>query len=198
MGLIGKGLDIIDKGFETAERFSPRKQIDKERRIREKASKPFTLILAEILLLIIASLYICKICILACGFNDGLGDRTLSLIMYMFEIAMLFIAIRSLLGISSKKPESWAAVVRGGATMFIMSLMTLMFSTPLSASSLVNVDIWYAAILTIPMIALMCKKTVREYYTPPMMECRSLKYWMMTCFGMKLYPGHKYRLTYEN
>lgn len=198
MGLIGKGLDIIDKGLGTAERLSPKRQIDKERRIREKASKPLTLILAEMLLLIIASVYICKICILACGFNDGLGDRILSLAMYIFEIAMLFIAIRSLLGISSKKPESWAAVVRGGATMFIMSLMTLVFSTPLSASSLVNIDVWYAAILTIPLIALMCKKSVREYYTPPMMECRPLKYWIMTCIGMKLYPGQRYRLTYEN
>lgn len=198
MGLIGKGIDIVEKSLDAAERLSPKKQMEKERRIREKASKPFTLILAELLLLVIASIYICKICILACGFNEGFGDRTVSLLMYVFEIVMMFIAIRSLLGISSKKPESWAAVVRGGATVFIMSLMTLLFSMPLSASSLVNIDVWYAAILTLPMIALMCKKSVREYYTPPMMECRPLKYWILTCIGMKLYPGQKYRLSYEN
>lgn len=198
MGLIGRGLDILERGLDTAEQLSPKKQIEKERKIRQKAAKPYTLIMAEILLLIISSVYICKICILACGFYNGFGDRTLSLLMYIFEIAMLFIAVRGLLGISSRKPGSWGAVVRGGVAMMIMGIMTLIFSVPLSASSLVNIDVWYAAVLTIPLIALMCKKSVREYYTPPMMECRPLKYWILTCVGMKLYPGSKYRLSYEN
>jgi hypothetical protein len=81
--------------------------------------------------------------------------------------------------------------------MLILGVLTMFISAPMSASSLINVDIWYAAVLTIPVIILMCRKNVREYYTPPMLECRPLKYWILTCFGLKLYPGNGYRLSYE-
>ena len=197
MGLISRGLDIMDRGFNKAEELSLRKQIRKNRDILEKSSKPLTLFLAEMLLLIISAVYICKICILASGYETGFGDRNMSALMYFFEIAMLFIAIRGLLGISSRRPSSWAAVVRGSGIMLILGVLTIFMSAPMSASSLINVNIWYAAVLTIPVIILMCRKSVREYYTPPMLECRPLKYWILTCFGLRLYPGNGYRLSYE-
>lgn len=197
MGLIGKGLDTIDHGIGMISNRSLRRRIDRNRDILEESSKPFTLILAELILLIISIIYICKICMSASGFEAGLGDSTMGLIMYVFEISMLFIAINSLMGISSRKPSSWSAVMRGAGMTLIMGVFSIVFSSPLSASSMINLDIWYAAILMIPVMILMCRKNVREYYTPPMMECRPLKYWILTCFGLRLYPGDGYRLSYD-
>lgn len=197
MGLISRGLDLMDSGLGRIEEASLGKQIKKNRNILEQSSKPLTLLLAEFILLIISAIYICKICVLACGYETGFGDRNLSAIMYFLEIGMLFIAIRGLLGVSSRKPSSWAAVVRGSGLMLIMGALAMVASSPLSASALVNVDVWYAVVLTVPVIILMCRKSVREYYTPPMLECRPLKYWILTCFGFKLNPGEGYRLSYK-
>ena len=141
MGIISRSLDVIDRGFNKAEELSLKKQIRKNRDILKKASKPMTLFLAEMLLLIISAIYICKICILASGYDTGFGDRNMSALMYFFEIAMLFIAIRGLLGISSRRPSSWAAVVRGSGIMLSLGVLTMFISAPMSASSLINVDI---------------------------------------------------------
>lgn len=197
MGLISRGLDLVDSSLGRIEEASLGKQIKKNRNILEQSSKPLTLLLAEFILLIISAIYICKICVLACGYETGFGDRNLSAIMYFLEIGMLFIAIRGLLGVSSRKPSSWAAVVRGSGLMLIMGALAMIASSPLSASSLVNIDVWYAVVLTVPVIILMCRKSVREYYTPPMLECKPLKYWILTCFGFKLNPGEGYRLSYK-
>ena len=172
-----------------------------ERRYRKlvikSVERPRLLIVAEIALTFVIVVYLTKICMLTAGIYSGFGKPGRSVIFLIFEIAMMYLAFDSLVGISSNRSKSWRKTVRSGIIMIVMMAISNVVSHATMGSSLVVFRTEFVLIVMIPTILIMMTKGVREYYTPPMTEVKPLRDWIRYLGIEPLYDAQRFELAYE-
>lgn len=163
----------------------------------DKWNRPLSLIVAEMFLLFIVGIYFTKICIVAMGLYVGhyKGMGIISLTTYIFEIAMMFIAMDAMLGISSRKPKAWRKVVRSSILLFLISAIAW-YGEFTGSASLVTLNPLLIAPFVVIVLLIMFMPKVRRYYVPPMMENRPMMAWVKFILFTPLYTSESYRIMH--
>ncbi len=167
------------------------------RKLWKRSGKPLAIVVAEAFLILTVILYFVRIVVLsmAAFIEDPEETRVLNLTMltYIFEIAMIFVTINALLGMSSHRPSGWKTVARSSALLAIMTFIGLVTGHYLSVASLV-----FRVPEVFPLVAIILilwfTRSVREYYTPPLENTPPLKQWVMFAIGYRMYPKGEYRI----
>lgn len=162
------------------------------------SKKPPVLILAEAVLLLLITLYICKICFISMNIKSHELHPYIQFFMFVFDMIMMFIALDAIMGISSKKPKAWRKVIRSTLIMLTITLLGTILQGHINLSSTIIVNVNIAIPIFIPLLILMFLPSVRAYYTPPMMENKPLSDWIRFIGYKPLYPHQKYVLKYKD
>ena len=168
------------------------------RLFRRRGEEPLILRFAELFLMFIISIYIAKICLLAFGMYLGYGLHRTSLLMFVVDIAMMFLTTDSLLAITSRRPKAWKKVTRASILLIVFNLASWLGIMGSTAASLV---VFNPAVVTPPSLAvliMMYLPSVRRYYTPIMEEERPLWAWFRYSWFWPLYTADRYRVVYDD
>ncbi len=164
-----------------------------------KWMRPVSLFIAELFLLLIVCIYSSKICIMGMGLLEGdySGREVEFLIMCVFDIAMMFLSLDSIIGISSRKPQSWRKVIRAGFLLMVISVLNWIVGISIPGD-LTTVNPLVLLPLVAIIIAIMFRCKVRRYYTPPLVEEKPLGEWIKYAVNAQAFDSESYRICYQN
>ena len=168
------------------------------RLFRRRGEEPLILRFAELFLMFIISIYIAKICLLAFGMYLGYGLHRTSLLMFVVDIAMMFLTTDSLLAITSRRPKAWKKVVRASFLLVIFNLVAWMGLSQSTALGFVALNPALVTPFSLAILVIMFTRPVRSYYVPLMEDDRPLKDWVKSVFASPLYTSEGYRIIYED
>lgn len=169
------------------------RQMDKWREF----SGPRILMVAELFLILAAGLYLVKAIMVSDELVSNSDYREFSLLLFLMNLAFVFMSINATFGLSSKKIGSWCAVVRCSGLMFVTSMIAYFFQIRIGLAGDITFDPLMAGLISIPVILIMMLPSTRTFYTPPMMEKKSIVWWILNVFGLKMYKASEYRLKYN-
>ena len=163
------------------------------RRTRRENRMPKGLILAELFIVVMCISYVFKITgtMMDIAADDELYPTIINVFMLQMNLVFLVTTIYALLGVSSRRAESWKKVVR--------SCFTFTFSTFLSAFLLHSTSYTHefdfnpyatAVILFLVVLMMLLSADIKKFYTPPLTEVRPTKYWVSYIFFGKLYNAN--------
>ncbi len=163
--------------------------------------KPFSILVAEVFLILILIIYFAKICTLGMGmFLERPWTEipfSWNMLFFICDIAMMFITVDSMLGLSSRRPKGWKKAMRGAIFLLLFTLIgRFIGSSGLTVSSYITLGLDIVIPLVILIFVLMMLPSVRDYYVPPMESRRPLLAWLRFAFFSPLYPSGKYRIAY--
>lgn len=158
---------------------------------------PRILMVAELFLILAAGLYLVKAIMVSNELVSGSQFSEFSLLMFLVNLAFVFLSINATFGLSSKKIKSWCAVVRCSGLMFVASMIAYFFQIRIGLAGDITFDPLLAGIISIPVILIMFLPSTRAFYTPPMMKKKSIALWILNVFGIKMYKANEYRLRYH-
>ena len=172
------------------------------RRSRMENKMPGGLILAELFIIVMCISYVFKITgtMMDIAADDELYPSIINVFMLQMNLVFLVTTIYALLGISSRRAESWKKVVK--------SCVTFTFSTFMSAF-LMHSDSYvhaydfnpYATLIVLSLVVIMMllSEDIKKYYTPPLTKVRPTRYWFFYIFFGKLYKSnYEIRTTVES
>lgn len=168
------------------------------RLFHRRGDEPLILRFAELFLMFIISVYIAKVCLLAFGMYLGYGYHRISLIMFVVDVAMLFLTTDSLLAITSRRPKAWKKVARASILLIVFNLTSWLGITGSTAASLV---VFNPLVVTPPSMAvllMMYLPSVRRYYMPIMEEEKPIGAWFGYSWFWPLYTAARYRVVYDD
>ena len=160
---------------------------------------PTGLIIAELFLAVMCASYVFKLTgtMMDIASDDILFPSVVNVFMLQMNLVFLVTTIFALLGISSRRTESWKKVVK--------SCITFTFSTFLSAF-LVHSDSythafdfnpWITlAVLLMVVIMMLTSEDIKKFYTPPLEKVRPTLSWVRYIFFGKLYDA-RYEIRFE-
>ena len=166
---------------------------------RKENSMPTGLIIAELFLAVMCASYVFKLTgtMMDIASDDILFPSVVNVFMLQMNLVFLVTTIFALLGISSRRTESWKKVVK--------SCITFTFSTFLSAF-LVHSDSythafdfnpWITlAVLLMVVIMMLTSEDIKKFYTPPLEKVRPTLSWVRYIFFGKLYDA-RYEIRFE-
>ncbi len=166
---------------------------------RKENSMPTGLIIAELFMAVMCASYVFKITgtMMDIAADDSLYPSVINVFMLQMNLVFLVTTIFALLGISSRRTESWKKVVK--------SCFTFSFSTCLSAF-LLHSDSYahafdfnpYATIAVLGCVVLMMlfSYDIKKFYTPPLEKVRPTSRWAVYIFFGKLY-NTEYEVRFE-
>ena len=166
---------------------------------RKENSMPTGLIIAELFLAVMCASYVFKLTGSAMDIasSEDLFPSVVNVFMLQMNLVFLVTTIFALLGISSRRTESWKKVVK--------SCFTFTFSTFLSAFLLHSDSYTHAfdfnpwatlAVLTIVVMMMLFSYDIKKFYTPPLEKVRPTSSWARYIFFGKLYDS-KYEVRFE-
>jgi len=170
------------------------------RRSRMENRMPRGLILAELFIIVMCISYVFKITgtMMDIAADDSLYPSVVNVFMLQMNLVFLVTTIHALLGVSSRRAESWKKVVK--------SCITFTFSTFMSAY-LVHSDSYthafdfnpYATLIVLLLVVIMMLTSmeIKKFYTPPLTKVRPTRYWISYIFFGKLY-NTKYEIRFKN
>ena len=172
------------------------------RRSRKENRMPRGLIIAELFIIVMCISYVFKITgtMMDIAEDDELYPTVINVFMLQMNLVFLVTTIFALLGISSRRSESWKKVVK--------TCITFTFSTFMSAF-LVHSDSYthaydfnpYATAVVLALVVLMMlfSEDIKRFYTPPLTKVRPTRYWFVYIFFGKLYKtNYEIRTTAES
>ena len=160
------------------------------RRSRKENEMPTGLIIAELFIAVMCISYVFKITgtMMDIAAADTLYPSVINVFMLQMNLVFLVTTVFALLGVSSRRADSWKKVVR--------SCFTFTFSTFMSAF-LVQSDSYAhafdfnpyatAAILGIIVLMMLFSMDIKKFYTPPLTKVRPTLSWVNYIFFGKLY-----------
>ena len=160
---------------------------------------PTGLIIAELFMAVMCASSVFKITgtMMDIAADDSLYPSVINVFMLQMNLVFLVTTIFALLGISSRRTESWKKVVK--------SCFTFSFSTCLSAF-LLHSDSYahafdfnpYATIAGLGCVVLMMlfSYDIKKFYTPPLEKVRPTSKWAVYIFFGKLY-NTEYEVRFE-
>ena len=166
---------------------------------RKENSMPTGLIIAELFMAVMCASSVFKITgtMMDIAADDSLYPSVINVFMLQMNLVFLVTTIFALLGISSRRTESWKKVVK--------SCFTFSFSTCLSAF-LLHSDSYahafdfnpYATIAGLGCVVLMMlfSYDIKKFYTPPLEKVRPTSKWAVYIFFGKLY-NTEYEVRFE-
>ena len=160
------------------------------RRSREENSMPAGLILAEMFLAVMCASYAFKITgtMMDIAADDALYPSEINAFMLMMNLVFLVTTVFALLGISSRRAESWKKVVR---TCFTFTFSTFMSAYLVHSESFVHEFDFnpYATAIVLGVVVLMMlfSYDIKKFYTPPLMKVRPTASWANYILFGKLY-----------
>ena len=166
---------------------------------REENSMPTGLIIAELFLAVMCASYVFKLTGSAMDIasSEELFPSVINVFMLQLNLVFLVTTIFALLGISSRRTESWKKVVK--------SCFTFTFSTFLSAYLLHSDSYAHAfdfnpwatlAVLIVLVMMMLFSMEIKKFYTPPLEKVRPTSSWFRYIFFGKLYDS-KYEVRFE-
>ena len=166
---------------------------------RKENSMPTGLIIAELFLAVMCASYVFKLAgtMMDIASDDSLFPSVINVFMLQMNLVFLVTTIFALLGISSRRSESWKKVVK--------SCFTFTFSTFLSAYLLHSDSYTHAfdfnpwatlAVLCVVVMMMLFSKEIKKFYTPPLEKVRPTISWARYIFFGKLYDT-KYEIRFE-
>ena len=166
---------------------------------RKENSMPTGLIIAELFMAVMCASYVFNITgtMMDIAADDSLYPSVINVFMLQMNLVFLVTTIFALLGISSRRTESWKKVVK--------SCFTFSFSTCLSAF-LLHSDSYahafdfnpYATIAVLGCVVLMMlfSYDIKKFYTPPLEKVRPTSRWAVYIFFGRLY-NTEYEVRFE-
>ncbi len=160
------------------------------RRSRKENEMPAGLIIAELFIAVMCITYVFKITgtMMDIEAADTLYPSVINVFMLQMNLVFLVTTVFALLGVSSRRAESWKKVVR--------SCFTFTFSSFMSAF-LVHSDSYvhafdfnpYATAIVLGIVVLMMlfSYDIKKFYTPPLMKVRPTASWANYILFVKLY-----------
>ncbi len=160
------------------------------RRSRKENEMPAGLIIAELFIAVMCITYVFKITgtMMDIEAADTLYPSVINVFMLQMNLVFLVTTVFALLGVSSRRAESWKKVVR--------SCFTFTFSSFMSAF-LVHSDSYvhafdfnpYATAIVLGIVVLMMlfSYDIKKFYTPPLMKVRPTASWANYILFGKLY-----------
>ena len=157
---------------------------------REENRMPTGLIIAELFLAVMCVSYVFKITgtMMDIATDDTLFPSVLNVFMLQMNLVFLVTTIFAMLGVSSRRTESWKKVVK--------SCFTFTFSTFLSAFLLQSDSYAHAfdfnpyataIVLGIVVLMMLFSTDIKKFYTPPLTKVRPTSRWACYIFFGKLY-----------
>ncbi|MBR4227045.1 MAG: hypothetical protein IKR86_09860 [Candidatus Methanomethylophilaceae archaeon] len=163
---------------------------------RAKVPKP--LLMGELFLCLVIVRYMMNFIIglyIDVGSNWSLSIKILAM---LFSLAMVLLAVSSVVGIASARPKSWRKVMRA-------SIMLMMANTLYGVLDSVGVhfdgvvfDDLFLLVLTVLTLGLMLLPSVRRFYLPPLTNDPPLRIWIGYIFATPLFPDASYSFVTED
>ncbi len=166
--------------------------------VARRSVRPAVILVAEMFMIFIIGLYVAKMTVLVMGMSADVGDRGLTLLTFLIEIAMLFITIDSLASVSSRNPKAWRKVERAAFLLVIFNLLYSMGISGGTAVSFVSINPLIVTPLALAVAAILFWRPVREFYTPVMEDDLPLRRWVGYVLFWPLYPSDEYRILYDD
>ena len=160
------------------------------RQSRKENSMPTGLILAEIFLAVMCASYAFKITgtMMDIAADDALYPSVINAFMLQMNLVFLVTTVFALLGISSRRAESWKKVVR---TCFTFTFSTFMSAFLVQSDSFVHEFDFnpYATAIVLGIVVLMMlfSEDIKKFYTPPLTKVRPTASWANYILFGKLY-----------
>ena len=157
---------------------------------REENRMPAGLILAELFLAVMCASYAFKITgtMMDIAADDTLYPSIINAFMLQMNLVFLVTTVFALLGISSRRAESWKKVVR---TCFTFTFSTFMSAFLVQSDSYVHEFDFNpyatAIILGIVVLMMLFSYDIKKFYTPPLMKVRPTVSWANYILFGKLY-----------
>ena len=157
---------------------------------REENRMPAGLILAELFLAVMCASYAFKIpgTMMDIAADDTLYPSIINAFMLQMNLVFLVTTVFALLGISSRRAESWKKVVR---TCFTFTFSTFMSAFLVQSDSYVHEFDFnpYATAIVLGLVVLMMlfSYDIKKFYTPPLMKVRPTVSWANYILFGKLY-----------
>lgn len=170
-----------------------KKLMQKSRNIhqsRKENSMPAGLIVAEIFLAVMCASYVFKITgtMMDIAADDALYPSVINAFMLQMNLVFLVTTVFALLGISSRRADSWKKVVR---TCFTFTFSTFMSAFLVQSDSFVHEFDFNpyatAAVLSVVILMMLFSYHIKKFYTPPLMKVRPTASWANYILFGKLY-----------
>ena len=118
-----------------------------------------------------------------------------------YNIWLCIFVVMAMMGVTSSKPRSWAAVIRSVIMLMLTNIVYDYFSTTkyyneLMAASTEYIDDGTALILMLVALTIMFLPRTRRYYTPLMQEVPPIRDWIKYAFYIPLFRAKSYRFVY--
>lgn len=162
---------------------------------------PFGVIVAEVFLVFILMIYFAKLGVLMMGLLSEDASEQLDLlgwnfIFYFVEIALFFLSLVGLFGLSSRRPSGWRNAARATVILLFMTVWATVLGRTMSLTSIVTFRLDQVIPLVVIVLIAVMLPSVRRWYIPPMMESRPLPAWIRYMVSGDLYPKGTYRIAY--
>lgn len=162
---------------------------------------PFGVVVAEVFLIFILMIYFAKLGVLMMGLlsedaSDQLDLLGWNFIFYFVEIALFFLSLIGLFGLSSRRPSGWRNAARATVILLFMTVWGTLLGRTMSLTSIVTFRLDQVIPLVVIVLIAVMLPSVRRWYIPPMMESRPLSAWIRYMISGDLYPKGTYRISY--
>lgn len=171
-------------------------------RVKTANKMPFSLVIAELFLIILVANYILKIVALVVEISAGnygislenlesltqLDTKQLmNLGMIALDLLLLMLCISALLGIASRKPSSWRKVTRSCITFVLPLWASLLLDNAAGYTHIFDFNPYATtAVLAFVFLLMMASHKIREFYSPVGDEMPGLFTWLRFVFFGKL------------
>ena len=155
--------------------------------IRRRNRVPSPVIVAELFLIVMVAVYIIKVGLLAIYVSDGAGT-VLDVAMTVIYLVLMMTAMSAIMGLSSRRVKSWRKVMRNCITFSAMSFVSAFLLDPESITHSVDMNPFLTmGVLVLVMAMMLVSGSVKEFYTPTMVEVKPVSDWLRYVFVGKLY-----------
>lgn len=157
---------------------------------RRENRMPRVLIIAELFIAVMCISYVFKITgsMMDIAEDDSLYPSVVNVFMLQMNLVFLITTVFALLGVSSRRAESWKTVVK---SCFTFTFSTFMSAFLLDSSSHVHAFDFnpYATAIVLGLIVLMMlySMLIKKFYTPPLTEVLPTRKWANYILFGKLY-----------
>ena len=170
------------------------------RKTRAEHKMPAGLIIAELFMVVMCICYVFKITgsMMDIASDGQLFPSVVNVFMLMLNLVFLSTTVFALLGISSRRTESWKKVVK---SCFTFTLSTFLSAYLLQSDSYAHAFDFnpYATAVVLGLVVLMMlfSDDIKKFYTPPLMKVRPTRSWARYIVFGKLYDS-QYEIRFED
>ena len=166
---------------------------------RKENSMPTGLIIAELFMAVMCASYVFKITgsTMDMASSEDLFPSVVNVFMLQMNLVFLITTIFALLGISSRRTESWRKVVKSCFTFTFSTFMSAFLLHSDSYAHAFDFNPWATLVVLSALVLMMLfSYDIKKFYTPPLEKVRPTSSWARYIFFGKLYDT-KYEIRFE-